>query len=395
MKIIPNLVCGALLALLAACAVTPPVAPEKPATEVTPAKAAKLMWQPLAWPEFGEWQSFDLRAGGNALRTSCKVMARKAGWREACDGLAGITANDDAALRQYLQSRFRAYRLISSDGADSGLVTGYYEPMLQGSRKRSERARYPVYGVPDDLLVIELGELYPELKGMRLRGRLEGRKVVPYYARADIESGKVAFAGKELAWVEDPVELFFLQIQGSGRVRLADGSFVRVGYADQNGHPYKAIGKVLIERGELPANKVSMQSIQAWARDNPGKLQELLNANPSYVFFRELPAGTDGPPGAQGLPLTPGGSIAVDPKQLPLGTPVLLATTQPGNGAPLNRLVVAQDTGGAIRGPLRADFFWGYGADAGKLAGAMKQTGRMWVLWPVGLEPPAVAENGL
>jgi membrane-bound lytic murein transglycosylase A len=267
--------------------------------------------------------------------------------------------------------------------------------MLQGSRKRSERARYPLYGVPDDLLVVELGELYPELKGMRLRGRLEGRKVVPYYSRAEIESGKAAFAGKELAWVEDPVELFFLQIQGSGRVRLADGSFVRVGYADQNGHPYKAIGKVFIERGELPANKVSMQSIQGWARDNPAKLPELLNSNPSYVFFRELPAGVDGPPGAQGLPLTPGGSIAVDPKHLPLGTPVLLATTQPGNGAPLNKLVVAQDTGGAIRGPLRADFFWGYGADAGKLAGAMKQSGRMWVLWPAGMEPPASAENGM
>lgn len=390
-----NLIGGILLLLLAACATIPPVTPEKPPVEAASAKAARLLWQPLAWSEFSEWQSFELRAGGNALRTSCKVMVRKAGWRDACDGLAGIAANDEAALRQYLQSRFRPYRLVSSEGADSGLVTGYYEPMLQGSRKRSERARYPLYGVPDDLLVVELGDLYPELKGMRLRGRLEGRKVVPYYSRAEIESGKAVFAGKELAWVEDPVELFFLQIQGSGRVRLPDGNVVRVGYADQNGHPYKAIGKVLIERGELPANKVSMQSIQAWARDNPAKLQELLNANPSYVFFRELPAGVDGPPGAQGLPLTPGGSIAVDPKQLPLGTPVLLATTQPGSSTPLNRLVVAQDTGGAIRGPLRVDFYWGYGADAGKLAGAMKQSGRLWVLWPAGAEPPATAGSDM
>lgn len=394
MNMIRKLLIGILPALLAACATQSPTVSEKPQPDVTPAKVAQLIWQPLAWSAFAEWQGFDLSAGGQALRTSCKAMARKPGWRDACEGLASVAVNDDAALRQYLRQYFRPYRLISGDGSESGLVTGYYEPMLQGSRKRSQRAAYPVYAVPDDLLVVELAELYPELKGMRLRGRLEGRKVVPYYSRADIDSGKAAFSGKVLAWVEDPVELFFLQIQGSGRVRLPDGSFLRVGYADQNGYPYKAIGKVLIERGELPASKVSMQSIQGWARDNPDKLQDLLNSNPSYVFFRELPASNDGPPGAQGLPLTAGGSIAVDPKFLPLGTPVLLASSMPASATPLNRLVLAQDTGGAIRGPLRADFFWGFGAEAGKQAGAMKQSGRMWALWPVGLEPPSGVGNG-
>lgn len=389
MKITQNIVIAVCTLLLAACATTPPPAPERKPDEARPQKTARLLWEARSWSEFSEWPGFEIRAGGNALRTSCKSMARRPGWREVCDGLSSVAINDDGALRHYLESRFRPYRLSSSEGGDSGLVTGYYEPMLQGDRKRTERARYPVYAVPDDLLVVELGEVYPELKGMRLRGRLEGRKILPYYSRADIESGKASFTGKELAWVDDPVELFFLQIQGSGRVRLPDGSFVRVGYADQNGYPYKAIGKVLIERGELPASKVSMQSIQAWARENPGKLQELLNSNPSYVFFRELPSNGDGPLGAQGLPLTAGGSIAVDPKQLPLGTPILLATTQPNGSQPLNRLVVAQDTGGAIRGPLRADFFWGYGAEAGRQAGAMKQLGRMWALWPTGLEPPA------
>ena len=390
MKTIQNIVIAVAVLLLAACATTSPPTSERKPEEPLPPKAARLLWEPRSWSEFSEWPGFELRAGGNALRTSCKVMARRPGWREVCDGLSTVAVNDDAAMRQYLESRFRPYRLSSSEGADTGLVTGYYEPMLQGNRKRTERARYPIYGVPDDLLIVELGEVYPELKGMRLRGRLEGRKILPYFSRADIESGKASFAGKELAWVDDPVELFFLQIQGSGRVRLPDGSFVRVGYADQNGYPYKAIGKVLIERGELPANKVSMQSIQTWARDNPSKLQDVLNSNPSYVFFRELPANGDGPLGAQGLPLTAGGSIAVDPKQLPLGTPILLATTLPNGTQPLNRLVVAQDTGGAIRGPLRVDYFWGYGVEAGRQAGAMKQSGRMWALWPAGQEPPAV-----
>lgn len=390
MKTIQNIVIAVAVLLLAACATTsPPTSERKPEESLSP-KAARLLWEPRSWSEFSEWPGFELRAGGNALRTSCKVMVRRPGWREVCDGLSTVAVNDDAAMRKYIESRFRPYRLSSSDGADSGLVTGYYEPMLQGNRKRTERARYPIYGVPDDLLIVELGDVYPELKGMRLRGRLEGRKILPYYSRADIESGKASFAGKELAWVDDPVELFFLQIQGSGRVRLPDGSFVRVGYADQNGYPYKAIGKVLIERGELPANKVSMQSIQTWARDNPSKLQDVLNSNPSYVFFRELPANGDGPLGAQGVPLTAGGSVAVDPKQLPLGTPVLLATTLPNGTQPLNRLVVAQDTGGAIRGPLRVDYFWGYGVEAGRQAGAMKQSGRMWALWPADLEPPAV-----
>lgn len=375
-----------IASLLAGCAVQPVAPPLAKPVEQT---AAKAQWEPLAWPALDGWPAFDIHAGSAALRQSCKAQARKPVWRELCAELAGFAPSDEVGIRHWLERRFRPYRLRAGDGGDSGLITGYYEPVLQGDRKRSERARYPLYAVPDDMLTVDLSELYPELKGMRLRGRLDGRKVVPYYSRADIDSGRVAgLNGKELAWVEDAVELFFLQIQGSGRVRLPDGGVIRVGYADQNGYPYKAIGKVLIERGELPANRVSMQSIQAWARDNPGKLQEVLDSNPSYVFFRELPASTDGPPGAQGVPLTAGGSIAVDPRHIPLGTPTLLATTLPGSDKPLNRLVVAQDTGGAIRGPIRADYFWGLGPEAGRQAGLMKQQGRLWLLWPVDLPLP-------
>jgi len=206
--------------------------------------------------------------------------------------------------------------------------------------------------------------------------------VVPYYPRAEIERGLPALAGKELLWVDDPVDLFFLQIQGSGRVQLPSGELVRVGYADQNGQPYKSIGRYLAEQGELKLEQTSMQGIKAWGAANPAKLDALLDRNPSYVFFRELPPAAGGPVGALGVALTPERSIAVDPRYIPLGAPVFLATTWPGSAQALQRLVLAQDTGGAIRGAVRADYFWGFGEAAGAQAGRMRQSARMWVLLP-------------
>jgi membrane-bound lytic murein transglycosylase A len=282
-------------------------------------------------------------------------------------------------------------RVASEDGADEGLITGYYEPLLRGSRRPTPRYRYPLYGVPEDLVVVDLGEQYPELKNMRLRGRIEGRRLVPYYDRAQIESGQAPLRGREIAWVDDAIELFFLHIQGSGRLLLDGGESIRVGYADQNGYPYRSIGRLLVERGELALEQASMQSIMTWARRNPAKVNELLNSNASYVFFRELPASSNtGPPGSLGVPLTPRRSIAVDPRYVPLGAPVFVATTWPNSAKPLHRLMLAQDTGSAIRGPVRADFFWGFGEPAAREAGRMKQRVRMWMLWPRGqpLEPP-------
>ena len=223
---------------------------------------------------------------------------------------------------------------------------------------------------------------------MRLRGRLEGRRLVPYPARAEIESAHAPLRGKEIAWVDDPIDLFFLHIQGSGRVQLDNGETIRVGYADQNGHPYRSIGGLLVERGELALEQASMQSIKGWGRANPDRLGELLSSNASYVFFRELPATANGPPGSLGVPLTAQRSIAVDQRFVPLGAPVFIATTWPNTSRPLNRLMLAQDTGGAIRGAVRADFFWGYGEAAGREAGRMKQRLRMWVLLPLGQAPP-------
>jgi membrane-bound lytic murein transglycosylase A len=264
------------------------------------------------------------------------------------------------------------------------MVTGYYVPDLWGSRQPSSDYPYPLYRRPDDLLVIDLSETYPELASYRLRGRLDEMRVLPYWDREAIEGDRRPLAGHELLWVEDPVELFFLHVQGSGRILFEDGSRSMVNYAGQNGHPYRSVGKWLIKRGIMTRDEMSMPNIKAWARDNPSQVDAMLNTNPSYVFFRESSRDADSsPPGALGVPLTPGRSVAVDRRYTPLGAPVFLATTWPNSDRPLYRLMMAQDTGGAIKGPVRADFFWGMGDSAGIEAGRMKQPLKMWVLLPV------------
>ena len=387
-------------ALLAACTTVkaPPASPACPAcpacvpcpAAVPTAPPAKPM-QAARFADLPGWADDDLTAAWPAFLQSCRALVSKPKWllwRAACIEAKGISASDSAAQRRFFEARFEPYLLTNPDGTTSGLVTGYYEPLLRGSRRRSATFSQAVLGVPSDLLTIELADVFPDLKGMRLRGRLQGNKVIPYYSRADINAREASYADRVLLWVDDAVELFFLQIQGSGRVKLPDGSMVRIGYADQNGHPYQAIGRVLAERGELKIEQTSMQNIQAWARANPEKLADVLNANPSYVFFREVQSkGDEGPQGALGVPLSAERSIAVDPRQVPLGAPVFLATTQPASAVPLRRLMLAQDTGGAIRGVVRADFFWGFGADAGGQAGKMKQQGQMWVLLPPGAAP--------
>jgi membrane-bound lytic murein transglycosylase A len=300
-----------------------------------------------------------------------------------------VNPQDRSQVRSFFEQQFRPWRVLNADATDTGLITGYYEPLIRGSRTATVRYRFPIYGVPDDLLTIDLAELYPQFRGLRLRGKLDGRKVVPYYDRKQIDGGVPALAGREIAWTDDALDLFFLQVQGSGRVKFDGGEVLRIGYADQNGHPYRSVGKLLVERGELTVEQASLQGIQEWARNNPGKLRDVLDYNASYVFFRELPASADGPLGAMGLPLTPGRSIAIDPRSVPLGAPVFLATTFPNSSRTLERLMVAQDTGGAIKGGVRADFFWGFGSEAGKQAGRMRQQGRMWVLLPAGVAPPA------
>jgi len=358
----------------------PPVVLPPPVIEhVPPVKPAPApLMTPTTFSALPGWDRDELRQAWPAFIASCNVLVRKPEWQGACTAARTVASTDEAAVRAYFEAWFVPNQIRAADGADTGLVTGYYEPLLRGSRQRGGAYQTPLYAVPDDMLTINLASLYPELKGKRVRGRLVGKKVVPYNSRAEIVSGKA------LLWVDDAVEAFFLEVQGSGRVELPEtGETVRIAYADQNGHPYKAIGRWLIEQGELAPGQATAQSIKAWIVANPTRRQELFNANPSFVFFKEerLPDPKVGPKGALGVPLTPARSVAVDPQFLPLGAPVFLATTYPNGGA-LQRLVMAQDTGGAIRGAVRADFFYGFGNEAMDNAGRMKQPGQVWVLMP-------------
>ncbi len=375
--------------LLAACVapkpaivIPPPVVPP----QVTPAPAPPFAVS--KWEMLPDWNTLDLAPSWPAFLQSCQALKSKSQWQQVCTEASQLEQPDNSdVLREFFEKWFVPYQVFNPDGSDQGMITGYYEPRLYGSRVRTERFRYPVYAVPDDLLTIDMADEYPQLKGMRLRGRLDGKRVIPYYSRKEIDGGISSAEERVLFWVDNAVELFFLQIQGSGRIELPDGSLVKVGYADQNGHPYVSIGKILVGSGEMKLEEASMQGIKKWAEKNPDKLTALLDQNPSYVFFRELPGGLSAPLGALGVPLTQEYSIAVDARTIPLGAPVLLATTVPGTDTPLNRLMLAQDTGGAIRGAVRADFFWGFGENAATQAGRMKQQGRMWVLFPKGAEP--------
>jgi membrane-bound lytic murein transglycosylase A len=360
-----------------------------------PEPAATTVVQPVLLPaqftDLPGWNEDPLTEAWPAFLQTCQALKSRDNWRVACEQAQKLKSPDSASLRAYFVQFFEVKRVQSPEGQTSGLVTGYYEPLLRGQRQRVGRFQTALHAVPDDLLPLQLEERFPELKHQRVRGRLstsaQGRAtVIPYYTRAELlnGTGQSALKGKEIVWVDDAVEAFFLQVQGSGRVQLPDGNMLRLAYADTNGHIYRSVGRVLVDRGVMTLEQASMQSIKAWAQANPDKVDELLNNNPSYVFFREeaLPDPRMGPRGSLGVPLTSKRSIAVDPRFIPLGAPVFLSTTHPLSQQPLRQLVMAQDTGGAIRGAVRADFFWGFGAEAGEQAGKMKQSGEMWVLLP-------------
>jgi membrane-bound lytic murein transglycosylase A len=305
-----------------------------------------------------------------------------AAWRPACEHALRIDVNDHAAARAFLEKYFVPFAAADNDRRD-GLFTGYYEPELRGARAPDARYRVPLHGRPADLVTVDLALFKPEWKGQRITGRLDNGTLKPYPTRAEIMSGALRDTRSEIVWVDDPVDAFFLQVQGSGRVVFDDGSVMRIGYAAQNGHPYVAIGRELIARGALTRETVSMQSIRAWLAANPDEAGKVMNLNPSYVFFRKLDG--DGPLGSEGVVLTPGRSLAVDRAFLAMGLPIWLDAEDPLDpAARVQRLVVAQDTGGAIKGPVRGDLFWGHGAEAAERAGRMRSQGRFWILLPRG-----------
>lgn len=374
--------------LLSACAGTSTLKPPAP----YPADDAPLSLRAVSFSDLPGWNNDDLQGSIEALARSCvKLKAQdqqkvfgdpawniKTGdWAAACARIDSGAASADP--RAFFERYFTPYEATSGDYRE-GLFTGYYEAALRGSRVKSARYSTPLLARPDDLVMVELGDFRESLKGQRIAGRVIKGALKPYESRAEIEAGKLS-AAVPLVYVDDPVEAFFLHIQGSGRVMLEDGSEMRVGYAGQNGHVYYAIGRELVKRGHLSADQVSMQSIRAWLAAHPDQATEFMNLNPSYVFFEELKG--DGPLGAQNVALTPTRSMAVDRTKIPYSTPLWLSIKEPVTGqGDLQRLVIAQDTGGAIKGPIRGDYYWGYGAEAAHNAGLMKSAGRYWLLLP-------------
>ena len=367
-----------LLLALAACAPTAPTG------------VARL--SPASFRDLPGWDADRVAEALPALARSCERIRRlpddrvlgpaaygRAGeWRPACAALPARA--DEATARAFLEAEFRPLAL-SDGGQAEGLFTGYYEPLLRGSRRQGGAFRTPLLARPDDMVAVELGQFREAWRGERLVGRVVDGTLRPYEGRAEIEAGALSGRARPIAWVDDPVDAFFLQIQGSGRVALAEGGEMRVGYAAQNGHGYVPVGRILAERGEIPREQVSMQSIRAWIARDAKAAQDLMNANPSYVFFRELTG--DGPIGSEGVALVPGRSLAVDRAHVALGVPVWLDAQDPLDEAKrVRRLLVAQDTGGAIRGVVRGDVFWGTGEEAAERAGRMRSRGRTWVLLP-------------
>jgi membrane-bound lytic murein transglycosylase A len=351
----------------------PPVAATPTPTPAAPAGLPgdallhpRARWVPVAWSELPGWGDDRTREAWPALQRGCEKPPPA--WLPFCAQARGYAPADDAALHQWLAQRMQPYRIEAQDGQAEGLATGYFEPLVDATRTPREAYRVPLYAPPADLAT---------------------RK--PYWTRQQIDTlpaAQSALRGREIAYVADPLDALLLQVQGSGRLRFVDGNsdkrVVRLAFAGHNEQPYKSVGRWLIEQGELKASEASWPAIRDWARRNPKRVKELLWSNPRTVFFREepLPDASLGPRGAQGVPLTPGRSVAVDAQSVPYGTPLWLDTTEPLSSAPLRRLVLAQDTGSAIVGAVRVDFFWGWGADAEAQAGRMKQPLRLWALWP-------------
>lgn len=365
-----------LFFLLSACA---PKAPPPPHLALTR----------VAFSDLPGWRNGDQAAALPALLRSCAALAKLpddaslgvAGsardWRKPCATAATLDHPTDDAARRFFESAFTPFAM-TDNGKSDALVTGYYEPEIIAARQKSARFGVPILARPPDLVGVSLGDFRPSWRGERIAGRVVDGKLVPYWTRAEIEGGTLDRFHLALFYAADPIDLFFLQIQGSGRVRLPDGRTVEIGYDGENGRAYVALGRLLVERGAMTLDHVSMQSIAAWLRAHPADAKTLMDENPSYVFFRVLAGGA--PLGAEGVDLTPQHSVAVDPRFVPLGTPLWLDVAQ--DGAATRRLAVAQDTGAAIKGPLRADLFCGAGAAAAAQAGPLRASGRMFLLLP-------------
>ncbi|MDR2151640.1 MAG: murein transglycosylase A [Helicobacteraceae bacterium] len=342
-------------------------------------KNQSAVYRPVSWKALSGWKKDDHGEALTAFVKSCDRLAASPLWTKVCAEAKETSADDRVSARLFFETHFQPYEVIADGTNKEGLITGYYLPLLNGDRQKSKRFAYPIYKKPADLVVVDLRSFGINAR-KEARGRLssDGR-ITPYYDRAAIDSNASLLAGNELLWVDDPIGLFFMHIQGSGLIRLPNGETRLVGYAEQNGRSYYPIGSHLVQIGAIRRDALSMQSIRAWLKANPQKMRETLNKNPSYIFFEERDANM-GAFGALGAPLSPKRSIAVDPSFIPLGAPVFISAIDQSND--ISRLCVAQDTGGAIKGAARADFFWGEGFEAEERAGKMRMQSAMWILLP-------------
>lgn len=388
------------------CSTTPPQQAEEIALgevlqvpQATDFVAGNLRMRPARFSDLPTTHDEDWDQAMRAFQVSCTSMGKQKLWQEVCRNVQGMP---EGLGRAFFEGNFEIWQVSQRDKEtnlfnDKGLMTGYYEPILRASRQRHDVYQYPIYGVPEDLITVELDSIHPQLKGLRLRGKLQGNKLIPYDDRGGIVKRKDLKEKAVICWADDPVEVFFLQIQGSGRVLLDDGELIRIGYANQNGHPYRSLGAWLINNAGLTREEMSMQRIKKWVKDNPQRRQELLNVNPNFVFFDERKGYSpdQGPIGAQGVPITPKASVAVDRRYWKLGVPFVTQVAQTNPPLEFTRPVIAQDTGGAIKGVLRFDYFWGLGNTAGAQAGAQKSQAAAWVMVPKGQSPAAILSQGL
>ncbi|ERF82668.1 MULTISPECIES: murein transglycosylase A [Bradyrhizobium] len=370
-----------------------------------PLQVSGSQYEPLAWTNVAGWGDDDHLAAYKAFRTSCKPIAAQQGapaeskalgssLRDPCRIAKGLELSDGVKAKEFFEQNFVPLR-ISRLGEEAGFVTGYYEPVLDGSKTQTEVYNVPVYRRPSNLFVRGKTQASVGLPNSGPVYRKIGRrKLVPYYDRAQIEDGAIAGRGLEIAWLKSQTDLLFAQIQGSARIKFEDGTTLRINYDAHNGYPYTPVGRVLIDRGIIPREQMSMQKIREWMEQNPEGANEVRRQNRAYVFFREVPlSDKDEAVGAQGVPLTPGRSIAVDKALHVYGTPFFIAGQLPIESelskTPFHRLMIAQDTGSAIVGPARADLYFGAGADAGKVSGRLRHNMQFVMLVPKGLDPVA------
>lgn len=433
------LLSAAAAAILAACSVQPVPMPNTgtlPTTQIpqhTPMPNAAVSmgyvhrpagsaasYRAVPFGALPQWTVQPFSGSLSAFQNSCIKLAAQADWRNVCLA-AAQTPRNDAAAKSFFERYFTPWE-VSHNNQLGGTVTGYYEPVLHGDVRPTGRARYPIYGIPQDFVSVplpaslrnskasvrispsgrnsgvissngaytaNLAEFPIRADAKALKGRFVGNRFVPYFTRAQINAGALNDGRAPiLGYADNAVELFFLHVQGSGRLRTPNGQYIRLGFADKNEYKYTSIGRYMADRGYLPLNQTSMQGIKAWLAANPNRLAEVLGQNPSYIFFRHLDGAPEqGPIGAFGVPLSGGFSGAVDRQHITLGAPLFLATVHPDTQHGLNRLIMAQDTGSAIKGPVRVDYFWGYGDAAGQTAGKQKYTGYVWQLLPNGMLP--------